>query len=241
MLRGALFQNVWDFLHEKWYLHFGERLELFGDRLRQNRRKCLDCQLELLLVLWSFNHLFIRELSLPFWLAALNRLSRFFFSFGLLEFLFRRDTKVSITCEKCSKLWVNFVVVFKKFVKLASELLHCQFTPHVFVNYVMITLVDTSWALGVNQVIKLGTQLLLKVWLKVVTTRILTMSLAKKRSGINSMKMLRRDSFEESTLYMSNKGFSYSSDLFLIKKRVCLRIRLYDLASKLFVVVRVWA
>ena len=91
-------------------------------------------------------------------------------------------------------------MILEKLGQLVSELLYSQLVANVFVDDVVVALVNAARTFSANQVVKLGTQLLLEVRLKNFTNLLLTMSLATKRSGINSMKMLRSDSFGESTL-----------------------------------------
>jgi len=91
-------------------------------------------------------------------------------------------------------------VILEKLGQLVSELLNSQLVANVFVDDVVVALVNAARTFSANQVVKLGSQLLLEVRLKNFTNLLLTMSLATKRSGINSMKMLRKDSFGESTL-----------------------------------------
>ena len=153
-----------------------------------------------LLVLHGFVPILILKLVLSFWLAHWYGLDGFLFDFCLLKFFFGRDTKVSISVEESNELLGNFLVVLEKFSQLVSKLLHSQLVANVFVDDVVVALVNTARAFSAYQVVKLGTQLLLEIRLKVVTNRLLTISLATKRSGINSMKMLRNDSLGESTL-----------------------------------------
>lgn len=91
-------------------------------------------------------------------------------------------------------------MILEKLGQLVSELLYSQLVANVFVDDVVVALVNAARTFSANQVVKLGNQLLLEVRLKNFTNLLLTMSLATKRSGINSMKMLRSDSFGESTL-----------------------------------------
>lgn len=91
-------------------------------------------------------------------------------------------------------------MILEKLGQLVSELLYSQLVANVFVDDVVVALVNAARTFSANQVVKLGTKLLLEVRLKNFTNLLLTMSLATKRSGINSMKMLRSDSFGESTL-----------------------------------------
>lgn len=91
-------------------------------------------------------------------------------------------------------------MILEKLGQLVSELLNSQLVANVFVDDVVVALVNAARTFSANQVVKLGSQLLLEVRLKNFTNLLLTMSLATKRSGINSMKMLRSDSFGESTL-----------------------------------------
>lgn len=104
----------------------------------------MNCELQLLIVLHVVVHKLILKLILPFWLAPWNGLGRFFFGFCLLKFFFGRDTKVAISVVESNELLGNFLVVLEKFSQLVSELLDCQLVANVFVDDVVVALVDTA-------------------------------------------------------------------------------------------------
>ena len=104
----------------------------------------MNCELQLLIVLNGIVHTLILKLTLPFWLAPWNGLGRFLFGFCLLKFLFGRDTKVAISVVESNELLGDFLVVLEKFSQLVSELLDRQLVANVFVDNVVVALVDTA-------------------------------------------------------------------------------------------------
>jgi len=104
----------------------------------------LNCELQLLIVLHGFVRRLFLKLTLPFWLAPWNGLGWFFLCFCLLKFFFGGDTKVAISVIESNELLGNFFVVLEKFSQLVSELLDRQLVVNVFVDNVVVALVDTA-------------------------------------------------------------------------------------------------
>lgn len=104
----------------------------------------MNCELQLLIVLHGIVDTLILKLTLPFWLAPWNGLGKFLFGLCLIKFFFGRDTKVAVSVIESNELLGDFLVVLEKFSQLVPELLDRQLVANVFVDNVVVALVDTA-------------------------------------------------------------------------------------------------